>query len=106
MIGWCIVKDGKVLSMGSPVRLLLLLSLLVSPTLVWAQQLINGSRVITGTLNAATTTGTSVAYVLPLQPAISAYVDKQCFTFKAHLTNTGPATLNVNTVGAVPLKRY
>ncbi len=92
--------------MGSLVRLLLLLSLLVSPTLVWAQQLINGSRVITGTLNAATTTGTSVAYVLPLQPAISAYVDKQCFTFKAHLTNTGPATLNVNTVGAVPLKRY
>jgi len=51
--------------MGSLVRLLLLLSLLVSPTLVWAQQLINGSRVITGTLNAATTTGTSVAYVLP-----------------------------------------
>ena len=33
-------------------------------------------------------------------------MDKQCFTFKAHLTNTGAATLNVNTVGAVPLKRY
>jgi hypothetical protein len=106
MIGSCIVKERKDLSMVSLIRLLVILSLLVSPTLAMAQQLINGSRVITGTLNAATTTGTSVAYVLPLNPAISAYVDKQCFTFKAHLTNTGPATLNVNTVGAVPLKRY
>jgi hypothetical protein len=80
---------------------------LLVPALAFAQgQLINGSRVITGTLNAATTTGTGNTYALPLSPAITTYVDKQCFTFKVHLTNTGAATLNINGVGAQPLKKY
>lgn len=91
------------------VRLLVWLVLLASsPSLVWAQEgiLINGSRVITGTLNAATTTGTATAYVLTLSPAIGAYVSNQCFTFKAHVANTGAATLNVNGIGALALVKF
>ena len=85
----------------------LCLLLLLGPSLAWAQgQLINGSRVITGTLNAATTTGTPNAYVLTLNPAITAYVVNQCFTFRASFTNTGAATLNINSVGASVLKKY
>jgi hypothetical protein len=73
----------------------------------WAQgQLINGNRVLTGTLNAATTTGTATAYVLTLNPPITTYVPNQCFTFKAHVTNTGAATIAVNTAGAVSLHKY
>ena len=76
---------------------------------VWPQDqglLINGSRTIAGTINAATTTGTGSAYLLALNPPITAYIDKQCFTFKAHVTNTGAATLNVNGVAIRPLKKY
>jgi hypothetical protein len=90
-------------------RWLLVLCVLAGlvPPGVWAQgQLINGNRVITGTFNAGTTTGTAVAYVLTLNPAITQYIPNQCFTFRAHLTNTGAATLNVNGAGAAPLKKY
>jgi hypothetical protein len=87
--------------------LLLLLGLVLSATPVWAQgQMINGNRVITGTFNAATTTGSGNAYVLTLDPAITAYTTNQCFTFKANFTNTAAATLNVNGVGARTLKKY
>ncbi len=81
--------------------------LLVAAPLAWAQgQLINGNRVLTGTLNAATTTGSGNAYILTLNPAITTYVLNQCFTFRANFTNTGAATLNINNVGAAALKKY
>lgn len=74
----------------------------------WAQEglLINGSRTITGTVNAATTTGTGTAYLMALDPPIVEYRINQCFTFKAHVANTGAATLNVNGVAIKTLKKY
>ncbi len=87
-------------------RVLVSLLLLVSP--VWAQQglLINGSRTIAGTINAATTTGSGSAYLMVLDPPITDYVINQCFTFRAHVANTGAATLNVNGVAIRPMKKF
>lgn len=44
--------------------------------------------------------GTATAYTLTLTPAPSAYAAGQRFVFKAGNTNTGNATLNVNSLGA------
>jgi len=44
-------------------------------------------------------------YVITLVPAIAAYVTGQVFHFKANTANTGAATLNVNTRGAITIKK-
>lgn len=49
--------------------------------------------------------GSSNAYTLTLAPAITAYATGSIFIWKANHTNDGSATLNVNGVGAVTLKR-
>lgn len=46
------------------------------------------------------TTGSANAYVATLSPAITAYAEGQSFRVKANFTNTGAATVNVNTLGA------
>jgi len=56
-----------------------------------------------GTLTYGTTGGSSNAYTLSLIPSVTAYVAGQTFTFNASFANTGAATLNVNSVGAVPI---
>jgi hypothetical protein len=87
--------------------LLLVLLVLSLPVTVWGQgQLIPGNRTLAGTMNAGLSTGTATAYVLTLDPPITAYVLEQFFAFRAHVTNTGPATLNVNGVGARPLRKW
>lgn len=48
----------------------------------------------------ATSGGTGNAHTLTLSPAITAYSTGQTFVFKAGATNTGAATINVNSVGA------
>ena len=55
-------------------------------------------------LDYAASTGSANAYVLTLVPALSAYTDGRRVSFKAHATNTGPATLNVNGLGAVAIR--
>jgi hypothetical protein len=85
---------------------LLTLCLLV-PGLARAQgQLINGNRTIAGALNGCTTTGTGTAYACALDPAITQYRTNQCYTFKAHTANTGSATLSVNGLTALTLKKW
>lgn len=47
------------------------------------------------------------AYVVTTQGAITgAYADGNIVQFKPNFTNTGAATINVNTIGAVPLTRF
>ena len=53
---------------------------------------------------AGTSSGTDTI-TATLSPAITAYAAGQRFTFLAGGTNTGPATLNLNTVGAKDLKK-
>lgn len=87
--------------------LLLLLCGLLWPAALWAQgQIIAGNRTITGTFNAGLSTGTSTAYVLTLNPAITAYVVDQAFTFRAHVASGASPTLAVNTAGAKPLRKW
>lgn len=47
-----------------------------------------------------TTTGSSNLYIATPTPAISAYEDGALFTFQAHQTNSGTATLNISSLGA------
>ena len=44
-------------------------------------------------------------YAVSLTPAISTYAAGQLIVFKAHLANTGSATLNVNGLGAKSIKK-
>ena len=53
---------------------------------------------------AADAVGTD-SYAITLSPAPAAYVTGQTFFFKAGTANTGPATLNVNGLGAKTIKK-
>lgn len=53
----------------------------------------------------ATSTGSANAYLLALDAQISAYVAGDVFKFKANFENTGAATLNVNSIGALTIKK-
>jgi hypothetical protein len=91
--------------------LLALVLLTVVVSAVWGQgQLIPGNRTLAGTLNGGLTTGSSTAnstaYVLTLDPALPAYIPDQFFIFRAHITNNGTATLNVNGLGAKVIKKW
>lgn len=50
-------------------------------------------------------TSVSNAYSITPAPAISSYAAGQQFTFKVNATNTGAATLNVNGLGAIAIKK-
>ena len=50
-----------------------------------------------------TTSGGTNAYVLTYEVAQTAYVKDEKFSFYAHANNTGPATLNINGLGAKPI---
>ena len=54
---------------------------------------------------AVTSTGSSNAYVVAYSPAITAYVTGQVYSFITNFQNTGSATVNINTVGAITLKK-
>lgn len=64
-----------------------------------------GSRVVDGTLNYCADAGSSDDYACSLSPAITAYVTGACYTFKANTSNTGAATLNLNSIGSKTLKK-
>ncbi len=53
----------------------------------------------------ATTTGGTNAYVLAVDSQIAAYAAGQVFKFTASFSNTGSATLNVNSIGAITIKK-
>jgi hypothetical protein len=55
--------------------------------------------------NYAADAGANDTYAITIAPAISAYATGQIFTFKANTVNTGAATLNVNTKGAIAIKK-
>ena len=65
--------------------------LLCAASLAWSQTLINGSRVISGTVNYCADAGTTDAYACSLSPAITAYTTGGRYSFKANTANTGAA---------------
>lgn len=50
--------------------------------------------------------GANDTYAITLSPALNAYVTGQEFSFKANTANTGPATLNINGLGAKTIVKY
>lgn len=58
-----------------------------------------------GALDYAISTGSANAYVLALSPALAAHVAGMSIRIKANFTNTGAATLNINSLGAIAIKR-
>ena len=63
--------------------------------------LINGDRVLVGTLNFCDAAGsTGDAYVCSLTPALTTYIPGAHYFFKASADNVGAATLDLNVIGA------
>jgi len=58
-----------------------------------------------GPLNYAVTTGTETAYALSLSPPLASNIEGLPIFFKAHVANTGAATLNVNGLGAIAMRK-
>lgn len=69
----------------------------------WAAPIDNVSSINSGNTS-YTTTGSSNAYILTPSPAITSYTNS-FFTIKASFGNTGPATININGLGAVALTK-
>ena len=67
---------------------------------------IEGNRVIKGTLNACVATGGTNTYLCDLDPDIAVYRQGVFYYFKANAANTGAATLNIDSRGATPLKKF
>jgi len=78
----------------------LCLALLFPSYVIGQSQLINGDRVLVGTLNVCSDAGSTDAYACNLVPAITTYITGSAYTFKANTANTGAATLNLNSLGA------
>lgn len=58
-----------------------------------------------GSANYAADAGASDTYAITLAPAPTAYVTGMPVSFKANTANTGAATLNVNSIGAITIKK-
>lgn len=71
----------------------------------FSQRYIVGDRVQEGTYNYATTATGNDTYVITLSPAITSYKTGSCYLFKADVANVGAASLNINSVGAVTIKK-
>lgn len=71
----------------------------------FTQTMVNGGRVIQGPLNYCADAGSTDSYACSFTPAITSYVSGACYQFKANTANTGAATINLNSLGAVPIKK-
>lgn len=66
---------------------------------------VNSTHIRPGPVAYALTTGSANAYVAAPSPALTALTTGSWLCLKANFTNTGPATLNVNGLGAVALRK-
>lgn len=76
----------------------ILLLILVS-ALAYGQELINGSRVIAGTVNYCEPSGGTDSYGCTI-PGLPAYATGGLYSFKADVINTGTANVNFTSLGA------
>lgn len=63
------------------------------------------ARWLNDTNGTLTSTGSSNTYALTTNRSLSAYADGDTFLFEANHTNTGAATLNCDTVGAIDIEK-
>ena len=69
------------------------------------QQLAGVKQVQSGYYQYALSSGNANQYQVSLDPAPAAYTEGMTVFFRAHAANTGSATLNVNGLGPIPLKK-
>lgn len=62
------------------------------------------TRMTSGALNAATTTGSANAYIASIA-TVTAYADLQRYTLKINVVNTGASTINISGLGTRTIKR-
>ena len=67
---------------------------------------VNSTHIVPGPIAYALTTGSTNAYVAAPSPAVSALTAGAWVALKLNFTNTGAATLNVNALGAVAVKKF
>jgi len=70
-----------------------------------AKDAVSAEVVQANSLNYAGAAGAADAYTVALAPAIAAYQAGQMFSFTAVANNTGAATVDVNGLGAVDIKK-
>lgn len=70
------------------------------------QQMADSANFLLDIAKPTDTTGAANVYALSTGGTVSAYADKVRLAFRANFTNTGAATMNVDTLGAVDLKVY
>lgn len=63
------------------------------------------ARWLNDTNGTLTSTGSANAYALTTNRTLSAYADGDTFLFEANFTNSGAATLNCDTVGAIDIEK-
>jgi hypothetical protein len=102
--GFCALR--KAFSIAYPPWIVSLVVLCLLPMHVIAQsELINGDRVLVGTLNSCDDAGSTDAYACNLSPAITTYITGAVYQFKANTANTGAATLALNGLSAITIKK-
>lgn len=85
----------------------LLVLCLLLPGRAWAA----GAHFVTdvtveGALNScAATGGATNTYACNINPALTAYLPRNCYSFTADVGNTGPASINFNSVGPIAIKK-
>jgi hypothetical protein len=67
---------------------------------------VNSTHITPGPIAYAVTTGSANAYVAAPSPALTALTTGTWLALKLNFTNTGAATLNVNALGAVAIKKF
>lgn len=79
---------------------------LIAATLAFGQgTVILGNRTIVGTVNFCSDAGVNDTYTCNITPAPSAYVTGALYNFRANTANTGTATINFNSLGAVTIRK-
>ena len=71
----------------------------------WGGKINNDISYLDALLSAIVTTGSANAYVLTTGLSLAAYVSGQTFRIKPNFTNSGAATINVDTLGAKNIYR-
>ena len=70
-----------------------------------AKDAVNVETLQKGSIRYAAATGSGGNYAIVLSPAVVGLTPGMCINFKANHANSGAATLNVNGLGAVPIKK-
>ena len=82
------------------VSLVLLVGFLIPALALGQSTLINGSAVIVGSVNFCEPTGGTDSYACNLLEVLLEYHPGTLYSFKADVANSGPASLNLNSIGA------